>query len=123
MTPTTQPIWQAKIKAAWYNLSNRIPIIETGIDPAADLAAIAYLGPNRQYWLTYPIEAYSSEYWIEFLAVFGWERHFMINLSTVLDMSERLLGLDHCAEDCPDLWLLSAELLPTFDTTVTQVID
>ena len=67
--------------------------------------------------------AYSSEYWIEFLAVFGWERHFMINLSTVLDMSERLLGLDHCAEDCPDLWLLSAELLPTFDTTVTQVID
>ena len=116
-------MWQAQFKNAWFQLSHKIPIIEAGIDPAADLAAIAYLGPNKQYWLTYPIEAYSSDYWIEFLRIFGWDKHFMINLSTVLDMSERLLGLDHNADDCPDLWLLSAEKLPELNTTVTQIIE
>jgi hypothetical protein len=116
-------MWQAQFKNAWFQISNKIPIIETGIDPAADLAAIAYLGPNRQYWLTYPIAAYSSDYWIEFLRIFGWERHFMINLSTVLAMSERLLGLDHVADDLPDLWLLSAEKLPELNTTVIQTIE
>jgi hypothetical protein len=117
MYMATLDLWLLSFKAKYHELTGSLPLIHAGQDPAHDLAVVTLAGPGREYWLTYPIEHYDSDYWSVFLTMFDHDS-VKINLSSALLLTEHLLGPHAFDLAIPDVWVLSVEILDTQESRI-----
>jgi hypothetical protein len=108
--------WHTEFCRRYYDAVGVTPSIIVGSDPAVDLAIVEAFGPGCEHWLTYGYEQVDAAYWTQFAETFSARTDIRLQVSTAMTLSERLFGTECFGQSIPDVWVLSIEAIPVFDS-------
>jgi len=100
--------WQSEVEITYFSHTRSLPLIHRGKNPYEDIEVVRRLGIGRIHWFYYSLESVTEDFWNLFLVHFLYEGVFETQLTTALDLSNRL-GIPIQERNIPNLWLLSIE--------------
>ena len=102
--------WQTEVELTYYEHINTVPLIHKGSTPFKDVEVVKRLSHRRIVWFYYDIDRIPTDLWSLFLLKFMFSKEYDVQLTTAIDLSDRL-GIPHKERNIPALWILSVEYL------------
>lgn len=105
--------WQTEVEFSYFRQLQSLPNIHAGEHPYRDIEVVGAMRDRRIIWFYYDIEDYTADYWSLLLLHYTFDRDFDVNLTTALDLSDRL-GIPVRDRNIPALWIMSVERSANF---------
>ena len=100
--------WRSEVEISYFNAIQQLPFIHKGSNPYKDIQIVNRLMDRKIVWFYYDIDSYSADYWSLLLLKYEFDPDHTVQLSTALDISDRL-GIPVCERNIPPMWVLSVE--------------